>query len=378
MDAASVSAGTALGTDLRLAGIKKAYGKVPAVRGVSLDVPAGAMVSLIGPSGCGKTTTLRVIAGLEHADVGTITAGTRTLTEGPKSVPPEARNMGMVFQSYALWPHMTVAANVAYGLIRRKHPRTDIARKVNAVLDIVGMAKLAERYPGQLSGGQQQRVALARSIANEPSILLFDEPLSNLDAVLREQMRFEIRSLQQRLGITGVYVTHSQDEALVLSDKIAVMSDGLIVQLGAPLEIYNVPRTAFVANFIGLANILALSEVQCSGTAASGRLATGARVVAGGGAIDQQRTTVQISVRPADIGLTKGRTEKSADNGWTNELQGVVSSMTFTGALVDYFVRIEGVGELVLRVQSTPPILADAGDVVTLRFPANRTVVLEA
>ncbi|MEO8134160.1 MAG: ABC transporter ATP-binding protein [Betaproteobacteria bacterium] len=378
MDLARVAAGTALGTDLRLSGIKKAYSKVPAVRGISLDVPAGEMVSLIGPSGCGKTTTLRMIAGLERADEGTITAGDRTLTEGPKSVAPEARNMGMVFQSYALWPHMTVAANVAYGLIRRKRPRDEIAGKVRAVLDLVGMGKFAERYPGQLSGGQQQRVALARSIANEPGILLFDEPLSNLDAVLREQMRFEIRSLQQRLGITGVYVTHSQDEALVLSDKIAVMRDGLIVQLGAPLDVYNVPRTAFVAGFIGLANILSLAEARRSGDAVAGCLANGARVVAACGAVAQDAASPDISIRPADIRLAKGGSDRLTGNGVINELQGVLQNVSFTGALVDYFVRLRGAADLVIRVQSTPPILCEAGDEVTLRFPSNRTVVLES
>src|SRR4051794_9492214 len=266
--------------DLRLEGLTKSFGKLRVIDEVSLHVPAGTMVALIGPSGCGKTTTLRMVAGLERPDRGTIAVGGTVIMDGERSVPPESRAMGMVFQSYALWPHMTVAQNVGYGLKRKRVPRPDIQDKVREVLELVGMTPYAERYPGQLSGGQQQRVALARAIAVEPRTLLFDEPLSNLDAVLREQMRFELRALQRKLGITGVYVTHSQDEALVLSDQVAVMRAGRVVQTGRPDEVYDTPRTEFVARFIGLANILPLAGCGARDGGICGRLPDGTVIAA--------------------------------------------------------------------------------------------------
>ena len=370
---------TSRAVDLRLQGLRKSYGSVPAVRDVTLDVPAGSMMSLIGPSGCGKTTTLRMIAGLEQADDGTIQAGDRMLTRGPSGTRPEKRDMGMVFQSYALWPHMTVAENVAYGLKRRRVPSSQINDKVGSVLAVVGMKSLAERYPGQLSGGQQQRVALARAIATEPSILLFDEPLSNLDAVLREQMRFEIRSLQQRIGITGVYVTHSQDEALVLSDQIAVMRDGVIEQRGAPLAIYDAPRNEFVATFIGLANIVELHDVRRNEHGVAGRLANGEVIVAGAGAGEAIRTPAEkgkACVRPFDIRIGAKPTQEPP--GAMNRLSGQMSSVAFAGGLVDYFIAVDGSGDIVLRAQGTPPIAAKQGDRVIVEFSADRTVILES
>jgi len=366
---------------LRLSGLRKSYGRVPAVRGVSLDVAPGTMTSLIGPSGCGKTTTLRMIAGLEQADEGLIQAGDRVLTDGRRAVPPERRDMGMVFQTYALWPHMTVADNVAYGLKRRGFARARIGAKVESVLATVGMGALGGRYPGQLSGGQQQRVALARSIATEPSILLFDEPLSNLDAVLREQMRFEIRSLQQRIGITAVYVTHSQDEALVLSDQIAVMQDGVIVQVGAPLDIYNVPRTEFVATFIGLANILDIDGTAREAGGLRGRLANGQTVLAATGSVEAlsrpERARCRLSVRPVDMRLASpGRAQDPGAND-VNQLSGRVATMTFTGGLVDYFVILDGAPEIRVRIQGTPPSVAEPGQRVQVEFAADRVVVLD-
>ncbi|MCO5090369.1 ABC transporter ATP-binding protein [Bosea sp. (in: a-proteobacteria)] len=361
------------GTELRLIGLKKSYGTAPAVRGISLDVAAGTIMSLIGPSGCGKTTTLRMIAGLEKPNEGQIVAGGRLLTDGPKGAPPEQRDLGMVFQTYALWPHMTVTQNVAYGLKQRKRPSAEIAGKVAEVLAITGMAQYAQRYPGQLSGGQQQRVALARAIATEPSILLFDEPLSNLDAVLREQMRFEIRALQQRLGITSVYVTHSQDEALALSDEIAVMQDGVIVQRGPPLAIYEKPRNAFVAGFIGLANILTLADAAARGDGVGGRLAGGdALLSATGGESLKGRGDARICIRPVDIRLEPGT---AAPSGAANVIAGEVRSMSFTGGLVDYFVATAGGHDI--RVQATPPIIAQAGTKVVLTVPPERIAILE-
>jgi iron(III) transport system ATP-binding protein len=330
------------------------------------------MISLIGPSGCGKTTTLRMIAGLEQPDIGSIVAGGRVLVDGGTRLPPEQRDLGMVFQSYALWPHMSVFDNLAYGLKRRGHARAAIADKVAEVLRIVGMSQYAERFPGQLSGGQQQRVALSRAIATEPGILLFDEPLSNLDAVLREQMRFEIRSLQQRLGITGVYVTHSQDEALAMSDQIAVMRDGRIVQIGMPTEIYGRPRSRFVAAFIGLTNLVELHAIAVDGNGVAGSLPGGAIIRARVGAIEAASSggTVGVSIRPVEIAISRGAGAGNAEN----RLAGRVRTTAFTGGLIDYFVDVGG--GLELRVQTTPPAAAEPGDDVTLSFAADRTVVL--
>jgi iron(III) transport system ATP-binding protein len=331
------------------------------------------MTCLIGPSGCGKTTTLRMIAGLEKPDEGRIVAGGRTLTDGPHGVPPEGRDLGMVFQTYALWPHMTVAQNVAYGLKQRRQTADSIPRKVAEVLDIVGMGPYTARYPGQLSGGQQQRVALARAIATEPSILLFDEPLSNLDAVLREQMRFEIRALQRRLGITSVYVTHSQDEALTISDQIAVMQDGQIVQQGAALDIYHRPRNAFVAGFIGLANFLHIDRPQAVQGGTAGCLSDGTVLTGATSLLDLTgRAQARMCIRPVDIHLDIGDCACVAGS---NRLSGTVRSMAFAGGLVDYFVTIPSGQEI--RVQATPPIMADAGTQVTLTIPHDRVVILE-
>lgn len=360
--------------DLHLRDLEKHYGAFHAVRGIDLHVPAGHMISLIGSSGCGKTTTLRMIAGLEVPSAGSIRSGDMVLSDGDRIMPPETRDMGMVFQTYALWPHMTVAQNIGYGLKQKGASKADIKAKVQQVLDIVNMSIHGERYPNQLSGGQQQRVALARAIASEPRTLLFDEPLSNLDAVLREQMRFEIRSLQQRLGITAVYVTHSQEEALALSDSIAVMRDGRIVQAGEPATIYNLPRTEFVASFIGLANILSLETPSRDGDSLVGKLASGATLRAAGGAIDRAADSIKLCVRPVDITILPAGSLPAPGS---NALEGMVRATVFTGGLVDYFVTVEGQPGIELRVQSTPPIRAQTGDAVVLQFDLARTVALE-
>ncbi|MBS0221133.1 MAG: ABC transporter ATP-binding protein [Proteobacteria bacterium] len=227
-------------------------GKVVAVDAVTLDIRAGEFFSLLGPSGCGKTTSLRMIAGFEMPDSGRVHVGGQDITD----VPVHRRDMGMVFQSYALFPHRTVAENVAFGLRMRDVPRPEIAKRVAAALAQVALTGLEERRPGQLSGGQQQRVALARALVIEPRVLLCDEPLGALDRKLRQQMQFELKELQQRLGVTLVFVTHDQEEALAMSDRIAVMNKGRVEQVGAPTEIYERPRTRFVADFIGEINLL--------------------------------------------------------------------------------------------------------------------------
>jgi iron(III) transport system ATP-binding protein len=234
------------------------YGQVTAVRGVSFAVRPGEQLTLLGPSGCGKTTTLRAIAGLEPPTSGEIViGGTAVFSSAQRiNVPAERRGLSMVFQSYAIWPHMTVFDNVAYGLRVRRLGAREIAEKVRWALDMVQMGEFAQRSASKLSGGQQQRVALARAFVFSPSVLLFDEPLSNLDAKLRAEMRIELRELQHRVGITSVYVTHDLEEALAISDRIVVMRDGVIAQIGTPSEIYNFPRNAFVADFVGSANLI--------------------------------------------------------------------------------------------------------------------------
>ena len=241
---------------LDLNGIAKSYDGQRAVDGIDLHIPDGALACLLGPSGCGKTTTLRLIAGFMSPDAGEIRVGGEVLSSPARTTPPEARRMSMVFQSYALWPHMTVARNVAYGLELRGMARDDIRRRVDSILAVTRIGALAERYPGELSGGQQQRAALARALAVEPQTLLLDEPLSNLDANLREEMRFEIRRLHQEYKYTTVYVTHDQAEAMTAADLIVVMNGGKIEQVGSPEEVYRHPRSRFVAGFIGGANIL--------------------------------------------------------------------------------------------------------------------------
>jgi iron(III) transport system ATP-binding protein len=252
---------------VELKGLTKSYGESVAVAGVSLRIEHGQLVCLLGPSGCGKTTTLRLIAGFIEPSAGEIVVGDKVLSSPQRTVPPEARNMSMIFQSYALWPHMTVAENVAYGLKIRKLDKATIEAKLKAILSTARLEALADRYPGELSGGQQQRVSLARALVVEPETLLLDEPLSNLDANLREEMRFEIRRLHDRYRYTTVYVTHDQAEAMTTADLIAVMNSGKIEQLGPPEEIYARPRSEFVARFIGGANILrgtALDGTQVS------------------------------------------------------------------------------------------------------------------
>ncbi|NJE01313.1 ABC transporter ATP-binding protein [Thermococcus sp. JdF3] len=247
--------------DVKLENIVKTFGETVALKGIDLHIKAGELFTLLGPSGCGKSTTLRIIAGLDFPDSGTIHFGDEEVTYLPSS----KRGAVLVFQNYALWPHMTVFDNVAYGLKLKKIPKEEIKKKVEWALELVKLEGFADRYPTQLSGGQQQRVAIARALVVEPKVLLLDEPLSNLDAKLRLEMRSEIRRIQRELGITVIYVTHDQEEAMAISDRIAVMNVGTVEQVGTPKEIYETPRTEFVASFMGKTNVIPAKVVERNG-----------------------------------------------------------------------------------------------------------------
>jgi iron(III) transport system ATP-binding protein len=325
---------------LVLAGLGKRYGAgAAAVSGVSLALAPGEFVSLLGPSGCGKTTTLRMIAGFMAPSEGTISVDGRVVSAPGAVTPPEKRGMSMIFQSYAIWPTMTVRENVAFGLRLRKLPGAEVARRTDAMLDVVKLLHLADRYPAELSGGQQQRVALARAIVIEPAVLLLDEPLSNLDANLREEMRSEIRRLHDAFGITTVYVTHDQAEAMATSDRIVVMNAGRIEQAADPVTLHQRPATRFVAGFIGRTNLL-------DGV----RNGTGLRFpgfsVPGGGGVDEGGAGASFSVRPHAIGM--GRARGDDDALWW--VRGVVTERAYLGEHWDYVVAPGGDAGAGLRV----------------------------
>jgi putative spermidine/putrescine transport system ATP-binding protein len=311
---------------LDLEGVRKVYGANAVVRNFNLSINRGEFVSFLGPSGCGKTTTLRMIAGFEIPSAGTIRIDGRDVTE----LKPNQRNVGMVFQSYALFPNLTVAENVAFGLKVARRPRSEIESRVAEMLAIVKLPQLGDRYPYQLSGGQQQRVALARALAVKPTVLLLDEPLSALDAKIRISLREEIRSLQRELDITTVYVTHDQEEALSMSDRIVVMSEGREEQIGTPFEVYNYPATRFVASFVGTLNIMEARIVD----PASGLVAIdGQEVIAGRGVNGARAGEVRpMALRPEAIML-------DSRNGDRNHMQGTIEEVEFLGSVVRIRVR---------------------------------------
>lgn len=345
-----------------------ARGKAPpvtAVDDVSLNIEKGEFVTLLGPSGCGKTTTLRLIAGFEFPTFGRITLDKQRLED----VPPNRRDMAMVFQSYAIFPHLNVYDNIAYGLQTRKTSATEIRRRAEEVMKLTQLTGLHDRAPNQLSGGQQQRVALARALVVEPKVLLFDEPLSNLDAKLREEMRFEIRDLQKRLGITAVYVTHAQEEALVMSDRIAIMNKGKLAQLGTPEQIYELPQSRFVADFIGLSDFLpARVESVAEQTAQVMVGHSPLKVTAMPGTfvvVPSQQVT--LFIRPNEVTF--------ATNGETsNILNGCVKQATYLGNSVDY--RIQTEDGLILRVEGETRRRYAPGDTVRLHLPTERCKII--
>jgi len=314
------------------------FGEVVAVDRVSLTVAEGETVVLLGPSGCGKTTLLRLIAGFNRPGAGAIRIAGRTVASPTVMVPPEQRSLSMVFQSYAVWPHKTVFENLAYGLRLRRLAAATITAKVNDALATVRMEAYGPRFPSELSGGQQQRVALARALVLEPAILLFDEPLSNLDATLREHMRFEIKALLGKLKITCIYVTHDQNEAMVIADRVAVMNRGRIEQLGSPEDVYYRSETDFVAQFIGLANVLDAEIVGSTDPdLVTVRVDRVGDLVARGGRRNGQAQRARLFVRPEHIELT------SVPRAGMNALKGKVTRRSFVGAQTDYVIDVNGV-----------------------------------
>jgi putative spermidine/putrescine transport system ATP-binding protein len=339
----------------QLKSLRKTFGSTVAVEAFDLDVADGEFVALLGPSGCGKTTVLRMVAGITDPDRGEIRFGDRRV----EALPPERRNVGLVFQSYALFPHMSVEANVGFGLRMRGLARAEIGNRVSGALGLVDLAAMGARFPRELSGGQQQRVALARALVIEPDVLLLDEPLSNLDAKLREQLREDIRALQRRLGMTAIYVTHDQAEALALADRVVLMNAGRIVEIGNPHDLYRAPRHRFTAEFLGRTNIL-------KGVATNGRVEFPWGGIVGTNGAGPADGAVVLSVRPEDIGISV------AENG-----PGRVVDVTFLGADVEH--RIELAGEI-LRTRASglgAPVLP-SGTPVVVTLPREAHVLSDA
>lgn len=348
------------------------------VFGVSFEVKAGEMFTLLGPSGCGKTTTLRCVAGLEQPDGGSISLAGKELfnTETGKHVPMYNRDIGMVFQSYAIWPHMSVFENAAYPLrVSRavRYPRAEIEKRVDRVLEMVGLLRYKNRSATRLSGGQQQRLALARALVREPQLLLLDEPLSNLDAQLREQMRGELKRIQLEWGVTTIYVTHDQAEAMAISDRIAVLNQGLIMQVGIPDEIYELPNSEFVANFIGRTNLFrgkleAAVEAGEAGLVNSEigliRCHFANRSTAG--------QDVSFVVRPENVELH--RLDEKAEAVSENFIDGKVTGRVYLGEIAEYTVDLDGRFKLLVR--APPGLRIGAGERVRARLPAERTIAI--
>ena len=351
---------------IKISNLHRRYGETAALAGIDLCVEDGELVALLGPSGCGKTTTLQLIAGFAPPDEGEIWSDERLISSPRGVVPPERRNVGMVFQSYALWPHLTVAQNVGFGLELRRLGRTEVRRQVDWALGLVGLGGFDQRYPHELSGGQQQRVALARAIVVRPDTLLLDEPLSNLDANLREQMRFEIRRVHDETGITMVYVTHDQAEAMVIADRVVVMHDGRIEQIGTPREIYECPASRFVAMFLGSANCLdgMLVEpgvIKCGDVTL--RMPVPPSISTGG--------SVMVCVRPSALRVTA-----STVNGLENAFRGRVLQQAYLGDHQD--LRIELAGGQQVRAFAPSRETYTAGDEVAIQLTPDACQIVTA
>jgi iron(III) transport system ATP-binding protein len=357
-----------------LVGLRKSYADVTVLDDFSLRANQGELVTLLGPSGCGKTTTLRCIAGLERAERGEIRIGERLVACPERRVflPPNRRDIGMVFQSYALWPHMTVFANVAYPLRVRRRDRQERHRAVMEILDMVGMDRYAQRPVTELSGGQQQRVALARAMVARPAVLLFDEPLSNLDAKLRRSMRREIREAHDRSGGTSIYVTHDQEEAITLSDRIVVIRGGTIQQVGTPKEIYTEPATRFVADFIGFENLLTATVTETRDGSTAVKLKSGAGPVwTSKGITGAPGTEVVLAARADELEIGSSGSSGAA-------IPGVIRSRTYAGGRIEYLVEVGGAPVVVRAPEAgADGSLLDVGSAAWVRFPADAAVLVD-
>ena len=359
--------------EIRLAHLTKRFGEVVAVDDVSLAIGAGEFFSLLGPSGCGKTTTLRMIGGFDLPTNGTIQLRGRDITRDP----PDKRPVNMVFQSYALFPHLDVAGNIAFGLKRRNVSASDIRRRTGEILEKVHLPGYEQRRTNELSGGQQQRVALARALVNEPTVLLLDEPLGALDLKLRKRLQVELKRIQVDVGITFVYVTHDQEEALTMSDRIAVMHRGRIEQVGTPEDLYDRPATSFVADFIGTTNLLAGTVESLGPEVATVCLDSGDRcVIASGGRRSGQ--PVQVSIRPESISITKAGGPDGADTGaggTARALLARVEQVAYLGATVQYHIRTErGLAMSVLAGKTGPRF--ESGDSVAVAWTPSDALVM--
>jgi spermidine/putrescine transport system ATP-binding protein len=358
--------------DVRLEEVTKRFGDVVAVDGISLHIPSGRFFSLLGPSGCGKTTTLRMIGGFEQPDEGRILLGGVDVA----GLPAYRRDVNTVFQSYALFPHLDVFGNVAYGLRRKKVPRERIADQVRQILELVDLPGFERRRVSQLSGGQQQRVALARALVNHPAVLLLDEPLGALDLKLRKQMQLELKRIQHEVGITFIYVTHDQEEAMTMSDQIAVMRDGRIEQIGAPEDVYENPATEFVAGFLGASNLLDGTVGQRDGELATIELASGEKVRVPAERLNGTRDRVRVGVRPEKIRLSGG---ERPPVGGDNAIEGTVLVSTFVGVSNVFTVETRAGQQLTVYAQNLgtsddrPP---DSGDRVVLSWHPEHTFVV--
>jgi len=352
---------------VQIAGLEKYFGeereRVHVLKGISLEIPVGSLYTFLGPSGCGKTTTLRCVAGLERPEIGTISIDEKTVFSADDRVyiPTNKRPIGMVFQSYAIWPHMTVFENVAYPLTIRRLARSEIRRKVEDVLKIVGLHGLEDRPAPKLSGGQQQRVAFARALVNQPKVLLLDEPLSNLDARLREAMRFEIKALQRRVNITTIYVTHDQAEALAISDQIAVMHGGKLIEVGTPHQLYSRPRRKFTATFLGLTNLIEGRVLELGGDSRPGLMETkkGLFSFIPTARLERNQAAV-ISIRPEHIQVFKQKPGEL-----DNVIEGTIQQAVFMG---DAYHCQVAVGDDLLRVHTHPSVNMSPGEKIYLRL----------
>jgi putative spermidine/putrescine transport system ATP-binding protein len=349
--------------DLELRQVTKQFGTFLAVKDFSIDVERGEFVSFLGPSGCGKTTTLRMIAGFIEPSSGDI------LIRGQKvnGVPPYRRDTGMVFQNYALFPHMTVYDNIAFGLRYRKVPKDEIKKRVREMLELVRLPDVEGRKPSQLSGGQQQRIALARAMVIKPKVLLFDEPLSNLDAKLREKLRVELRQIQQEVGITSIFVTHDQEEALALSDRIVVMNQGEVTQIGTPFEIYEKPSTEFVGGFIGQSNFLSGTVAAVASDSLTIQLADGISVGAQKAASVNPGDKVKVLIRAERIDLKiQPNTAHLASE--TNVIKGTIENFSYLGGNAHYYLKLENGQSVFVIEQTAGKTMFERGDTTFLVF----------